>query len=81
MLNPNKVTLSRFPEELKVDTSSWIPKKLSVTVSVPLAFTVSTPPNKLSMNPSKGGTFNVGGGGGGGAGGGGAGGGGGGGEL
>jgi hypothetical protein len=58
---PNRSTLTRFPCELKVDTSSGMPKNLSVTVTLPSAFTVSTPPNKKSKNASRGGTFKDGG--------------------
>ncbi len=71
---PNQVTLSKFPAESKVETSSGKPKKLSVIVSVPLALTVSVPPNKVSKKASRGGTFKVGGAGGGAGGAGGAGG-------
>src|SRR5690242_14939972 len=61
ILIPNQATLMRFPEESKVDTSSGMPNKLSVIVSVPLALTVSVPLNKKSKNASKGGTFKAGG--------------------
>lgn len=42
-------------------TISERPNKLAVTVSVPLALTVSTVPNNESSSASKGGTFKVGG--------------------
>jgi len=62
-LIPNKVTLTRLPEEPNVDTISGMPKMLSVTVMVPSAFTVSVPPpNKLLRNATKKGVFKAGGG-------------------
>src|SRR5262245_27338742 len=39
-----------------------MPKKRSITVSVPLPFTVSIPPSNESMSASRGGVCNVGGG-------------------
>src|SRR5579884_397748 len=39
-----------------------MPKKLSITVSVPLPFTVSMPPSSESISASRGGVCNVGGG-------------------
>lgn len=50
----------RLPLLLYVETNSGMPKRLSVTVSVPLLFMVSVPPNKMLKNASKGGTFNTG---------------------
>ena len=62
ILIPNKVTLTRLPEESNLDTNSGMPKKLSVTVVEPSAFTFAVPsPNKLSRNASNGGGFKVGG--------------------
>ena len=43
-LIPKKVTLSRFPEELNVDTRSGKPNKRAVSVTLPSAFTVSAAP-------------------------------------
>jgi hypothetical protein len=60
-LNPSRSTLTRLPEESNVDTSNGMPKKRSTIVSVPLSFTVSTPPNNESSNASKGGVFKDGG--------------------
>ena len=56
------VTLTRCPEASNVDTSNGKPNRLSVTVSVPSAFTVTVPPpNKLSRADSNGGVFKTGG--------------------
>src|SRR5579885_3394405 len=61
ILNPNKRTLTRFPWASNVDTNSGKPNKLSMIVSVPLPFTVSTPPNNELRNANNGGTCKVGG--------------------